>query len=385
MKATPKAVHVVPHPIPSTQPSEPDKFRFFYEKAAPWVNRGTVYGFPMREEMNEPTIVEGECAIGALTALDTGAVFGITTGRRPHAFYYHSSFYVVDLGVLSDAPAEGATIVRTHGDVVVGGWRGARGGLFRHDAAREFGTGQEDFYSKREPVVQIPLPDRREGVLALAYDAAEEGVFGLTTRGRVFSLRDRAKRPQIVATAKDATPAATLVRLPDGRFLGACEEGRLWQWRPGDREIELLAALAPCEKGKRYVAGVQTLLAASNGLVYGGTSTDGFFFSFDPASGRVVNLGKPQRQSFIRALTEGHEGLIYGVVQEPQGLARLFTYDPQTGGFEDLGLLSTFITAQWTPHAIGAMCTGRNGEIFLGESDNISHFFVYYPPVMRRS
>ena len=73
------------------------------------------------------------------------------------------------------------------------------------------------------------------------------------------------------------------------------------------------------------------------------------------------------------------------MVQEPQGLARLFTYDPQTGGFEDLGLLSTFITAQWTPHAIGAMCTGRNGEIFLGESDNISHFFVYYPPVMRRS
>lgn len=384
MKKSPHTETVVVHrPVVNTQPVGPEKFRFFYDKAAPWVNRGSVYGFPMHEEMAEPTILEGECAIGALTALDTGSVLGVTTGKRPHAFYYHPSFYVVDLGLLAHAPADGAAIVRTHNEVVVGGWRGKCGGLFRHDAAREFGTGQEDFYSKRDPVQVIPLPGKGEGVLALAYDAAEEAVYGITTQNRIFRLRDDAKRPQILARA-DAALAPVLARLPDGRYLGACEEGRLWQYRPGDRSIERLAAQAPCERGKRYVAGVGSLLMASNGLVYGGTSVDGFFFSFDPASGTLVNLGKPHRQAFIRALTEGHEGLIYGIVREPQGLAHLFTYDPLTGGFEDLGLLSTFITVQWTPHAIGALCTGRNGELFLGESDSISHLFVYYPPVVRK-
>lgn len=380
---------IIRHPampvVTAVQPADnTQQFRFFYDKVAPWVNRGMVYAFPMHEEMVEPTILEGECAICALTTVPTGAVLGITSGRRGHAFYYHPSFYVVDLGVLSDAPVTGGAIVRTRGEDVVGGWRGeSGGGLFRHNAAHEFGTGQEDFYSRKDPVVSVPLPGRREGILALAYHPGESAVYGLTTSNAIIRLKDGANRPKVIART-DATLAPVLLVLPDGRLLGAREEGRLWQYRPGGHAVADLDVCAPCEKGKRYVAGVGSLILASNGLVYGGTSTDGFMFSWQPRSGQLINLGKPHRQSFIRGLTEGHDGLLYGVVQEPQGLAHLFTYNPHAGGFDDLGLLSTFITVQWTPHSIGALCTGLNGEIFLGESDNISHLFVYYPPVVRK-
>lgn len=48
-----------------------------------------------------------------------------------------------------------------------------------------------------------------------------------------------------------------------------------------------------------------------------------------------------------------------------------------------LGLLNTFISTQWSAHSIGALCTGIHGEIYAGESDTISHLFVYYPPVAR--
>ena len=46
---------------------------------------------------------------------------------------------------------------------------------------------------------------------------------------------------------------------------------------------------------------------------YQGTEVMGL----DIATGKVVNHGKPTRQSNIRALAEGHDGLIYGVVEEP--------------------------------------------------------------------
>lgn len=384
-----KNVLLVPHPVMpdvvAVQPAATEqKFRFFYDKVAPWVKRGAVYAFPMHEETVPPTILEGECAICALAAVGTGAVFGITSGRRSHAFYYHPSFYVVDLGVISGEPVVGGAVVSLPGDLVVGGWRGARGGgLFRHDASFEFGTGQEDFYARRDKIVPIPVPGKGGGVLALVYHPAEKCVFGITTDSLLIRLDNDRMRPQIAARLEGA-PAATLVVLPDGRLVGAREEGRLWQYHPGARRAELLDAFAPCENGKRYVAAVGSLVVAGDGAVYGGTMEGGFLFSWNPASGRLVNLGKPHRQAFISCLVEGREGLIYGIVQEPRGLARLFTYDPSGGGFDDLGLLSAFITVPWTPHAIGAMCVGLSGEIYLGERDNISHLFVYHPPVVRR-
>ena len=97
-----------------------------------------------------------------------------------------------------------------------------------------------------------------------------------------------------------------------------------------------------------------------------------------------MNLGKPNRQSNIRALVQGHEGRIYGLVEEAQGLAHLFCFDPETRSFTDLGVLGTAFPEYWIAHSLGAMAVGRNGEIFLGETDSLSHLFIYYPPIPRR-
>ena len=122
---------------------------------------------------------------------------------------------------------------------------------------------------------------------------------------------------------------------------------------------------------------------SASGLVYGGTSTDGYLFSYDPETGVLVNHGKPSRQSHLRALAEGHEGLIYGVVEEPQGMAHFFTFDPTAHEFRDLGIVGSAFPEYWPAHSLGAMCVGPFGEIFLGETDRISHLFLYYPPIPR--
>ena len=130
---------------------------------------------------------------------------------------------------------------------------------------------------------------------------------------------------------------------------------------------------------KRYAAGVQSLVVTREGTLYGGTSTDGFLFRYDPFDGRVVNLGKPNRQSHIRALVEGHDGRLYGLVEEPEGMAHLFIYDPSAGGFEDLGVVGAAFPQHWTAHSLGSMSVGPHGEIYLGETDTLSHLFVYHP------
>jgi hypothetical protein len=111
---------------------------------------------------------------------------------------------------------------------------------------------------------------------------------------------------------------------------------------------------------------------------------DGFLFSYDPLTGAVTNLGKPNRQSNIRALVAGDDGCLFGVVQEPEGMAHLFRYDPDGRGFTDLGIVGAAFPECWQAHALGALSVGPNGEVFVGESDDLSHLFIYYPPILPR-
>ena len=61
-------------------------------------------------------------------------------------------------------------------------------------------------------------------------------------------------------------------------------------------------------------------------------------------------------------------------------MAHLFRYSG-ADGFTDLGLVGSAFPEYWMAHSLSTMSLGPNGELFLGESDDISHLFIYYPPV----
>jgi hypothetical protein len=362
--------------------------QLYRHKAFPQVRQGTLYGFALTEALAPPAIGPGESSILALAALDSGLAYGITGGERGHAFYFHPAYGVTHLGLVGSGPVSAAAVTDSGGDEVVGGWRDAvGGGLFRHACAIEAGQGLEQFRGAVTPVLPLaPLPTG-EGVVALVSDRATRTVFGLTLPGGlVFRLDVGQSEARILARVEAAAPV--LVRLPDGRLLGAFAEGQLWQFTPESGALAGLPVQAPCQMGKRYVAGVQSLLLSRSGLVYGGTSTDGYLFTYDPAqgdrgSGGLTNLGKPVRQSNIRALVEGHDGRIFGIAEEQGGLAHLFVFDPLRRGFDDLGMVGAAFPDHWLAHSVGCLSVGPFGEIFLGESDRISHVFIYYPPVAR--
>lgn len=382
---TPETPGAEPSALPRLSAATMDNHALLYRhKAFPFVRRGTVYGFALAEALVKPAIPPGESAIVALAALESGLAYGVTAGERGHAFYFHPAFGVTHLGLLGEGPVAGGAVADLGAEEVLIGWHGpGGGGLCRHACAVEAGQGLEQFRGAVTALTPMPLPLAGEGIAVLVRDGSERRAYGLTLPGGVL-VRVDLDPPAVTPLARVDGAAPVLVRLPDGSLLGAFAEGQLWRFEPGSGCLTALPAWAPCQMGKRYVAGVQSLLLTRSGLVYGGTSTDGYLFTLDPASGELANLGKPVRQSNLRALAEGLDGTIYGIAEEPGGLAHLFGFAPQPRAFTDLGLVGSAFPENWYAHSVGCLSTGPFGEVFLGETDRLSHLFVYYPPVCRQ-
>jgi len=381
-RKTPAAPAPEPEPLPElAAPEASEHSRLYRTKAFPFVSEGSVYCFPLREHLVEPSILRGESAICALLPIAAGNVYGLTMGKRSHLFYFHPGFGVADVGVVCDGPARGGALVDVGNNVLLGGWWGeSGGGLFRHDAAGETGQGMEQFRGAKTAIEPLALPKGVGGIAAFA---------GPTEEGELYALGMPEGTLLKVALTGEVEPmaqiggAAPVLVLKDGMHpFGAYAEGRLWEYDTFyTNGLRALDAEAPCQKGKRYVAGVQSLVVTEDGAIFGGTSVDGMLFEYNDVQGEVVNLGKPNRQSNIRALVEGRDRRLYGIVEEPGGMAHLFAYHRKKRSFTDLGLLGSAFPEYWIGHSFGCMAVGLNGEIFLGETDDISHLFIYYPPI----
>ena len=94
---------------------------------------------------------------------------------------------------------------------------------------------------------------------------------------------------------------------------------------------------------------------------------------------------KATAETRVRALTVGVDGCVYGLSGEPEGMAHLFRYDPEAHDLRDLGIPLATVQRHWHGYEFDAACTGKWGEISLGESDRMSHLFIYFPPLRRRS
>lgn len=372
--------------VPTIPKQEEGESNLAYRRRAyAYVTEGSVYAFPLQEDQAAPAIPPGESALRALAPMDEGIVYGLTSGRRGHLCYYHPAFGVVHVGTLGEGEVGGGAMVRSGPQEISGGWWAeGGGGLFRHGTAQELSVGSEQHRGSVTPIEFLPLPLEGEGVAAMVQEPEDDVTYALTRPGGyLISLAAGAEAAEVVGQVETAAPV--LVALPGGRLLGAAEEGQLWAYDPAERSLGVLGAYAPCQKGKRYAAGVQSLLVTGAGEVYGGTSTDGYLFRYDPETGEVVNLGKPNRQSNIVALVEGYDERLYGLANEPEALAHLFRFDPVLRGFADLGVLSSTYLAYWMLHQAGCMAVGAYGEIFIGETEPVSHLFIYYPPQRRGS
>jgi hypothetical protein len=117
-------------------------------------------------------------------------------------------------------------------------------------------------------------------------------------------------------------------------------------------------------------------------LIYGGTS-DGYLFRFDPEKQTVDNLGKPLIAYEINGLALSSDGILYGVGGDDQGMARMFSYDPQNGSYQILGFVDVNRRPyySWQAYLIKVMTNGLDGTVYLGESERISKLYLFFPIV----
>jgi hypothetical protein len=83
----------------------------------------------------------------------------------------------------------------------------------------------------------------------------------------------------------------------------------------------------------------------------------------------------------MRGLVLGHNGKFYGAGGDDDEMARLFSYDPTRGAYEILGFIDVNRRPyySWQAYRIGAMAVGKDGTVYLGESERKSRLYLYYP------
>lgn len=127
---------------------------------------------------------------------------------------------------------------------------------------------------------------------------------------------------------------------------------------------------------------VEYFATDSCGLIYGGTS-DGYLFSLETTGMKLVNLGKMRASRRLRCLTVGLDGKVYMMAGERSSSkpCQFYCYDPLTGGFDDLGLLIVDRSPYyyWRGQQFDAMTTGKDGTLYIGESERSSHLFLFIP------
>ena len=208
--------------------------------------------------------------------------------------------------------------------------------------------------------------------------------YGLSSESATFFAADMASAEVTIKGRATEDPNYSHVLVADrrGRIYGAGPLGELFRFDPATDQSDTLPVSLPTVAGRDFYNRMDSAaLDPATGLIYGGGSADGVIFVLDPKEMTMRSLGKVIAEPRCRCITVGLDGRVYGVAGEPDGMGHLFCYDPGTHELRDLGIPCAGSERAWHGYEFAAACTGRNGEIYLGESDRISHLFMYFPPI----
>ncbi len=378
---------IVEHLRSRTWPTRPDKYSLGDWRSGAFVREGRVEtrALQMHQNLSEP-IPAGECAITSLCRAKRGLIYGATSGKRSHLFCYNpgpGQDGVTDLGVIPGAKEVRRSLVACDDGRVIGGVTVAdapeEGGyLFAHTRRHRRHDSSLD---------RLATPVEGEGVAALAIDNARQRVYGLSTVTGTLFVYDLVGEAVSVKGPVDETNTFSHVLVVDneGRVYGAKALGELFRYDPETDCVSPLGVRIPTVAGRSFYNRLDSAaLDEDTGLIYGGGSADGYLFVFDPATVTVTALGKVAAEPRVRCMTVGLDGRVYGIAGDHDGMGHLFRYDPQTRELADLGIPYSGMDRVWHGYEFDAACTGEHGEIYLGESDRVSHLFLYFPPIPRR-
>lgn len=178
----------------------------------------------------------------------------------------------------------------------------------------------------------------------------------------------------------------SLICLSDGRVLSSGDNGLLSCFDPNNGKIHTLKMRLPGEywitQNYNGFPVVEQMILAPDGNIFGSTN-DGYIFGVDIVKEKMTALGKPRVERRVRAMTLGKDNRLYMICGEKDNICRLFSFDisDREEGFLDYGVLGVDRSPYYARigYQFDAMCTAKDGTVFIGESDRRAKLFLFIP------
>jgi len=181
----------------------------------------------------------------------------------------------------------------------------------------------------------------------------------------------------------------SLICMPDGRVYSSADHGLMFYFDPSDEKFHETSIRIPGEYWQQQnydgYPVIEQLIPNEYGKEYEifGSTNDGFIFKVDLESKKMKVMGKPRIERRVRAMTLGKDQRLYMICGEKENICQMISYDlsEKDEGFIDYGILGVDRSPyyQRMGHQFDAMCTAKDGTIFIGESDYRAKLFFYVP------
>ncbi len=338
-----------------------------------FMKEGTMVAFPTCFPGVAVPIVADESHITALDVTSDGTIYGGTSGKLTHLFvgmFYGVTGVVFDIGMVEGADHCPA-ICCGKGKVAacVNGPRGGRV-VTSNLQPLPFDLIQEWGFSRR------PLEDsgevvKGEPILHAVADDSRDSLVGTTTH-HLFTAKIEGSKIQIVGEVSGRGRIAVGSK---GGVFGLDGPDHLWRFDPRSRKTERRAVKLP--RGAWDKSPLRWASDNRNGLLYT-ADAEGELFSFSEDHGFSPPLGEtPMTPVGCMAVTL--DGRVFGFCGSE--VSNLFCYHPGRKEVANLGVAVSVIERRRYGYTFGDAVTGRDGQIFFGEDDDLGHLWLYFPRI----
>lgn len=341
-----------------------------------FTKEGMMAAFPTCFPGASIPIPADESHITALDISGDGMIYGGTSGRATHLFvgiFHGVTGIVFDLGM--PAGADHCAAVCCAKSKVVSCVNGPGGGRIvatsyqglPFDLIQEWGFG-------RPSIDDWGKVDGERIVHAIA-DSAKTSVVGTTTRS-LFVVDIGKGKSEVIG---DAPGKGRIALGSKGSIFGKDVDDSLWRYDPAARKLARQAVKLPT--GTWETAPLTWARDARNGLLYTADS-EGNLFSLDEERGFSAALGRTLLAP-VGPMAVTHDGRVFGFCG-PE-MAKMFCYNPATRTVSNLGVAVSILERRRYGYVFGDAVTGRDGQIFFGEDDDLGHLWLYFPKIQNLS
>ena len=339
----------------------------------PFVKEGMMVAFPTCFPGATLAIPSDESHITALDIAGDGIVHGGTSGRTTHLIagaFHGVSGVVFDMGAVEAADHCPAVCCgKTKLVACVNGAGGGRIIISRlqpppDDLLQEWDIGRKAFQDLGEAV-------KGEPILHAVADQTGEHVVGITPQ-HLFRVN---VEDTTITVAGEITGSGRVGLGSRGGVFGRDGSTHLWRYDPRSQTIERHAVKLP--SGDWSATDLRWTRDSTSGLLYTADG-EGNLFSFDERKGFGGPLGRTSPAP-VGPMAVTLDGRVFGFCGNE--ISRMFCYDPRGRTVRDVAVAVSVIERRRYGYTFGDAVTGRDGQIFFGEDDDLGHLWLYFPRI----